>query len=199
MKKIILLISLSILVSVTVMGQLGVRAGGAFAQQSGNSQATYSEAYLSNFQFGIFTYKDIIPLLKLRIGLDYIPKGTNWESGSSYSQKQINYIELPVLARVKLGPIYGLGGFYGGYAIGGKNKLNTSGDETETDIDFDASNLSRWDYGMKFGLGFQLGLGPIHAFAELDYSFGLNNLNTGVGTDKKNSVIGVTIGVLLGN
>jgi len=79
--------------------------------------------------------------------------------------------------------------------MSGKNETNIE----SNDIDFDVDEISRFDYGMKFGLGFQLGLGPIHAFAEIDYSFGLYNLNKVATEDEiKNSVIGVSIGVLLG-
>ncbi|RLD65689.1 MAG: hypothetical protein DRI95_08100 [Bacteroidetes bacterium] len=201
MKKILLLVTLSFLVSFSVMAQIGIKAGMNFAKQSGNQTTGFSEKSLNNFNFGLFTHKDLIPLLKLRFGLEYSPKGTNWESGSDYEQATFNYLELPVLARVKLGPVYGLGGFYGAYALSGKSKTNVTGTEVEEDIDFDlaGSEMSKFDYGMKFGLGFQLGLGPIHAFAELDYSFGLYNLNkAAAGDEMKNSVIGVSIGVLLG-
>jgi len=195
MKKIVLLVMLSILVSLTSMAQIGVKAGMNFAKQSGNNVTSYSEAYLSNFNFGLFTHKDLIPLLKIRVGLDYSPKGTKWDSGNDYEQATYNYLELPVLARVKLGPVYGLGGFYGAYAMSAKNETNIE----SNDIDFDADDISRFDYGMKFGLGFQLGLGPIHAFAEVDYSFGLYNLNKVSTEDEmKNAVIGISVGVLLG-
>jgi len=197
MKKKLLLIAVSLVMTVSLAAQLGIKAGMNFAKLSGASSLVGSETTLNNFQFGVFTHKDIIPLLKIRVGLDYSPKGSKWESGSSYSQVTYNYLELPVLARVKLGPVYGLGGFYGAYAMNGKRKSSLAGIEIEDDLDFDAT--SRWDYGMKFGLGFQLGLGPIHAFAEADYSFGFQNINTSsIGNDIKNSVIGVSVGVLLG-
>lgn len=199
MKKTLLLVALSLLVSFSSMAQIGIKAGMNFAKQSGSDITGASEVFLSNFQAGVFTHKDLIPLLKIRVGLDYSPKGTKWESGSDYAQGTFNYLELPVLARVKLGPVYGLGGFYGAYALSGKSKVNTSGIEVEEDIDFDVSEIRRFDYGMKFGLGFQLGLGPIHAFAEVDYSFGFLNLNkSSTGDNVKNNVIGVSIGVLLG-
>ena len=193
MKKALLLITLGLLLGLSSKAQIGIKAGMNFAQQSGNDQTGYSEKTLDNFQFGIFTHKDLIPLLKIRVGLEYAPKGTKWENDSSYNQTTFNYLELPVLARVKLGPVYALGGFYGAYAMNGK--IETEIDDSDADFD----ELSRWDYGMKFGLGFQLGLGPIHAFVETDYSFGFQNINkTAGGDDIKNSVLGVSVGVLLG-
>lgn len=199
MKKVLLFVSLSLLMSLTSMAQIGIKGGMNFAKQSGVDFTGASEVYLSNFQFGVFTHKDLIPLLKIRVGMDYSPKGTKWESGSDYIQGTYNYLELPVLARVKLGPVYGLGGFYGAYALNGKSKSNILGIEVAKDVDFDADEISRFDYGMKFGLGFQLGLGPIHAFFETDYSFGFLNLNKSAsGNEIKNSVIGVSVGVLLG-
>ncbi len=72
-------------------------------------------------------------------------------------------------------------------------------EQTKADVDFNAIKLKKFDYGMKFGLGFQFGLGPVHIFAQGDYSFGLLNLNdSGTGSDIKNTVIGASAGVLLG-
>ncbi len=198
MKKALLLITLGLLLGFSSKAQIGVKAGMNFAKMSGTNLANTTEVSLNSFQFGVFTHKDLIPLLKIRVGLEYAPKGTKYEDGSSYLQTTFNYLELPVLARVKLGPVYALGGFYGGYALNGKNENNITGIDN-SDVDFDVDELSRWDYGMKFGLGFQLGLGPIHAFVETDYSFGFQNINkTAGGDDIKNSVIGVSVGVLLG-
>jgi len=200
MKKILLLIAVGVMFSVSSTAQLGIKAGMNFAKQSGYDIPGFSESTLDNFQFEIFTYKDIVPLLKIRVGLGYVPKGSLYENDNAYFEKKLNYLELPVLARVKLGPAYALGGFYGAYAMNGKYKEDILIIDIDRDIDFDTDNVSRWDYGMKFGLGFQLGLGPVHAFAELDYSFGFNNLNTGNGGEIKNSsVIGVSVGVLLGS
>jgi len=188
MKKIVLLLVFITLVSIPSFAQLGVKAGMNFAKMTDVDES------LNNFQGGIFIDKDFIPLIKFRIGLDYSPKGGVFTDIID-AETQINYLELPVLAKVKLGPIYALGGVYGAYAMSGTNTIAG----VESDIDFD--NVSRWDAGMKFGLGFQLKLGPIGAFIQSEYSFGfvdLNKLNTGDEV-KNTGVLSVSVGVLLGN
>ena len=53
--------------------------------------------------------KDLIPLLDLRLGVDYSPKGSRQENGNDFDQLQLNYLEIPIQAKIKLGPVYALG------------------------------------------------------------------------------------------
>ncbi len=193
MKKITLLLVFITTISISSFAQLGVKAGMNFAKM------TDADNTLNNLQAGVFMDKDFIPLIKIRVGLDYSPKGAAFESSLMNSSTQINYLELPVLVKVKLGPLYGLGGVYGAYAMNGTSTVTVAGVETESDLNFD--NISRWDAGMKFGLGAQFKLGPLGAFVQGAYSFGFNDLNTsGMGGELKNtSVLSFSVGVLLGN
>ncbi|MCF6242022.1 MAG: PorT family protein [Bacteroidales bacterium] len=196
MKKITLLLVFTTAIGISSFAQLGVKAGMNFAKM------TDADKSLNNPQAGVFMDKDFIPLIKIRIGLDYSPKGAVSEytllGVTTKNEIQINYLELPVLAKVKLGPLYGLGGVYGAYAMNGINTVIVSGTETESDIDFD--NVKRWDAGMKFGLGVQFKLGPLGAFAQTAYSFGIVDLNKSGGDELKNTgVLSFSVGVLLGN
>jgi len=197
MKKTLLLVTLSLLVSMSSMAQFGIKAGMNLAKMSDIDSD--NEKFLNNFHFGVFMDKDIVPLLDLRFGLNYSPKGYRVEADDdNYAKATLNYLEIPVLAKVKLGPLYALGGVYGAYALNGKTELAIAGNVDKDDIDFDNSETSKMDFGMMFGLGVQFGLGPVHIFAQGDYSFGLMNLNTGEGDASKNSVVGVSVGVILG-
>jgi hypothetical protein len=189
MKKIALLLVFVTLISIPSFAQFGIKAGMNFAKM------TDADNSINNFQAGIFWDKDFIPLLKFRLGLDYSPKGGSYTLiGSSSTDISLNYLELPVLAKVKLGPVYGLGGFYGAYAMNGTTTIAG----IESDVNFD--NVSRWDAGMKFGLGFQLKLGPVGAFIQGGYSFGFIDLDkTGTDELKNSSVLSFSLGVLLGN
>jgi len=189
MKKITLLLVFITIISIPSFAQFGVKAGMNFAKMTDLDES------LSNFQGGIFWDKDFIPLLDFRVGLDYSPKGGSLSDANSSIETQLNYLELPVMAKLKLGPVYALGGLYGAYAMSGTYTILN----VEEDLDFD--NVSRWDAGMKFGLGFQLKLGPIGAFIQGGYSFGFVDLNkSSAGGELKNtSVLSVSVGVLLGN
>ena len=197
MKKTILLVALSLVMGFSAKAQLGIKAGVNFSKMSNVNSS--DEKFLYNLQAGVFMDKDIIPLVDLRFGLNFSPKGSRVEvDADNYVRSTISYLEIPVLAKVKLGPVYALGGFYGAYALNGNTELMLVGIETNTEIDFDNAELSKLDFGMTFGLGVQFGIGPLHIFAQTEYSLGMKNLNTVVGDEVKNSVIGVSIGVLLG-
>ncbi len=198
MKKTLLVLFIAIFaISYQTKAQLGFKLGYNFAKQSGTDAPGMSEKSLNNLILGAFYEKDLIPLLGLRIGAEYSPKGTKFEGGGFYTQAKINYLEIPIQAKVKLGPVYALGGVYGAYALGGKYESDIPGQE-DSDIKFD-KDYKRLDYGMKFGAGFQTGLGPLHVFAQGEYSFGLADINdSGAGDAIKNSVICVSAGVVLG-
>jgi hypothetical protein len=199
MKKIVLFAVAAMLVGVfQANAQLGVKLGYNFAKLSGVDYGTADEKFNNNFAFGAFYEKDLIPLLDLRLGLDFSPKGNKVEAGDDEYKMTVNYLEIPIQAKVKLGPIYALGGVYGAYALGGKNEATVGGVSVSEDIDFDDQELKRLDFGMKFGLGFQLKLGPVGVFAQGEYSFGLQNINDGEGDAVKNKVISASIGALIG-
>jgi hypothetical protein len=197
-RKIILLVGTFLFLSVSIHAQLGIHLGYNMAKLNGaDAPAGAKEKYLGNISGGAFFDKDIIPFLDIRIGAMYSPKGFRWEvDGSNSLKTTLNYIEVPVLAKIKIGPVYALGGAYGAYALNGKSKLTDAGIETKEDVDFDV--VKRFDYGLKFGVGAQAGLGPIHIFAQVDYTFGLQNINDGPGDEMKNNVIGASAGILIG-
>ena len=197
MKKILFVAIFSLSFVVVSNAQIGVRAGMNFAKTDGINLD--NEKFLTNFHLGAFMDKDIIPLLKLRFGLNYSPKGFKYDTDDdNNSQTVYNYLEIPILAKIKLGPLYALGGVYGAYALNGQTEGVVAGVNVDGEVDFDVSNISKSDYGMMFGIGMQVGLGPLHVFGQVDYSYGLKNLNEGIGDDIKNNVIGVSVGVLIG-
>jgi len=105
--------------------------------------------------------------------------------GSSYEQRvTYNYVQVPVLAKVKAGEtdgsglgLYFFGGPFVGYALNGRveQELTVAGvtTESEFDIEFDdEDNQRRIDWGASFGLGANLGA----LFIDLRYDLGINNL-----------------------
>ncbi len=200
MKKTLLVMFVALFaISYQSKAQLGVKLGYNFAKMSGLDTGGADEKSLNNLVFGAFMEKDLIPLLDIRLGAEFSPKGMRVESGSDFSELKINYLEIPVQAKVKLGPFFVLGGVYSAFALKGSYEQEFLGVTSKDDnINFDDYNLKKFDYGMKFGAGVQVGLGPLHAFTQVEYSFGLQNLNKGDGDAIKNNVLCVSAGVVLG-
>ena len=195
--KVLLIVAVALLLSVQAKAQLGVQLGQTFSKIDGNTVANYDEKYFTSFTGGLYFDKDLIPLIDLRIGAFYSPKGSNYVSGDYYNKTILNYIEVPVQAKIKVGPVYALGGAYGAYALNGSIDILNATTETSTEMDFDSDQFRKEDYGLKFGLGFQIGLGPIHIYIEGDYSMGLLDIYDGDAVYKNNN-IGAFIGASIG-
>ncbi len=201
-RKLIVVTAMLFMLSFTSWAQIGVQLGYNFAKIKGIESGSADIKNQSAITAGIFYEKDIIPFIDLRLGLNYSPKGSHLALGDNYSKISLNYIELPILAKVKVGPLYALGGIYGAYAINGNvsSRLEILGVTVTSDeaINFEDEQINRIDFGMKFGAGLQFGLGPVKIFAQGDYSFGLMNINDYEdGDELKNNVLGIHAGAIL--
>lgn len=188
--------------------QLGVQLGANFAKIEGYSPriagveiSGLSEKYHSNISGGVYFDKDLIPLVDMRIGVMYSPKGALYANEDIFVQTGLNYIEVPIQAKIKAGPVYVLGGAYGAYALSGfeKNQIELGGIlvESNNEINFDDSDYRKEDFGLKFGLGLQFGVGPLHIFVQGDYSMGLLDIFNGDDV-YTNKVLGATAGINIG-
>jgi hypothetical protein len=201
--KITLLIAAFVLLfSFQTQAQLGVHIGYNFSKISGIDAGAWHEKYLPNLSAGLFFDKKIVPLIDIRIGAMYSPKGEKLTLGDYYSKTTLNYIEIPLQLKAKVGPLYGLAGVYGAYAVNGKIKSkadNGGGEVVETtdDLDFKEKEVKRGDFGLKFGAGLQYGFGPLKIFVQGDYSMGMMNLSSADET-YKNKVIGASAGLIIG-
>ncbi len=222
MKKFLLITLLSVFAfGYTADAQIGFKLGYLFSKQTGEvaGLSTLKDAKKDDYKksqgamcAGVFFDSKLAPLIGLRVGLDYAPKGYKIKSdkleglgslGEIEANSKINYLEIPVLAKVKIGPVYGLGGVYAAYAINGKFSIDKVPDIVQKylkpqDYDFDDKDYKRMDYGLKFGAGLQMGLGPLHAFAQVEYSYGLANISQIKDFSAHNSALAITVGVLLG-
>ena len=203
-KKVIVIAVSFVLLTLTASAQLGVQVGYNFAKVSGIDDGGFEEKSLNSLAGGIFFEKDVIPLIDLRIGVLYSPKGYHYAYGDEfYTKMYLNYVEVPLQAKVKVGPLYALGGFYAAYAVDGSQKSRlelTPGFVVTSDekIDFEDAEINRFDFGAKLGAGVQFGVGPVNVFAQGEYLLGLQNLSTNDDADPmKNRVFGVSAGVII--
>lgn len=148
----------------------GLKAGVSLPKYSfGQDNAANGETN-TTVNFHVTGYMDapLSSMFSLQPGVSLQGKGGEFfDSGTTEVKQNTMWIEVPVNLVAKF-PISGATNFYlgagpyGAAAIGGQNKITTSGSSTESDLDFgnDASDdLKGLDFGLNFLGGVQLGSG----------------------------------------
>jgi hypothetical protein len=143
----------------------------------------------------------------------YTQKGVAYEGEEPFLGKvkvglTINYLEIPVLAKISFGgddfKAYVNAGPSIGFGLGGKSKIEASGETEENDLTFgsddDDSFSNRLDLGAQFGGGIGFKVGPGSLLLDLRYGLGLSNLNkaedgmSSAEAKSKNRVLAISLG-----
>jgi hypothetical protein len=226
MKKFFLIISV-ILISISLNAQkFGVKLGVNLAGV--NSSTTLEDYQTAAFNGGlnggfVFEYMPV-KVLGLRTEALFSQKGYNVESDVTAdgtdavinTSLTLNYIEIPLLLKFKLGPLYLTAGPYLAYALSGKDIATITVDgqklaeeqyadygtvpsnDVFKDAEFNGDNIQfkRTDAGINLGLGIQLS----KFFVEARYGTGLTNIRSydGMPSDEymKNYTISLSAGIL---
>jgi hypothetical protein len=110
----------------------------------------------------------------LQIEANYSTRGTEAITDGFIDQKtkfNLNYIDVPLLAVFKLGPIVELhAGAYGAYLVNAS--IDSDGDLGDTYDDLNKDNFKAFDYGLVGGIGFTFGAAQVGA----RYNLGLNEI-----------------------
>ncbi len=162
------------LISVTnTFAQIGIRAGVNTANElhSFNREelsAFYHNNKLTGYQIGLVYQAnpqksglgfEVGALLSQKGGIFEFDKG-NLSGSIVKGYHEINYLEVPVNLRLKLGfggivGVFGTGGIYGAYALKGKTVFESDLGELVHADNFD-SFIDKIDYGYSFGCGIEL-------------------------------------------
>ena len=147
--------------------KVGIRAGfhAATLVKDGSKPDTANS--LNNFYVGFFRDTKIIPLLHFGAGIEYFQNGLSY---SKSSERILHTISVPLDLKVKLGPVFALGGFAANFKVSEKVKI---GDETVNPLEGDKSS---W-----FDVPFFLGAGLKLAFVTIEarYHWGLIDARNG--------------------
>lgn len=108
------------------------------------------------FYVGINHEKSIIPLISIVSGLEYLQLGGDEIAGSNYTTHTLS---IPVSAKVKLGPIYGLAGVAANFNL----FSNGSGSTVQ--------DMNVFDYPLHAGVGFNF----LKVGVEARYNWGMRN------------------------
>jgi len=180
MKKsnLLLLVSVLLFASINSYGQdddknKGVRAG----WQSSNFYVDGEGADpLSSFYVGFTGEKSIIPLLKFGSGLEYFQNGTQTTIANETFQYKAHVISIPLYLKLKLGPVFALGGAAANFNIAHNYKVGDNSSDVPDDL-----KVNTFDVPVFAGLGVKILMFSIEA----RYHWGMLDTSKSDATDSK--------------
>lgn len=120
-------------------GKKGIRAG--WQMSNFYNDGSSSADNLSSFYVAVFGEKKLMPILRLGSGVEYNSVGYSSDIAGNTSSFVRHSIAVPLYLKVKLGPVFALGGAAASFGVSDKYKLNDNSadipDEIKTNT-FDA-------------------------------------------------------------
>ena len=182
-----------------VRGRTGIRAGFNASNLYVKDVTDRNPRY--GFHAGFFTQVPIIKgFLYLQPEINYTTKGVTaryniLNTFSGENSFKLDYVEVPVLATIKLGNFVDLhGGVYGGFLTNAS--VASKGDAGFGSTTLDRDNYNSFDYGLAAGLSIYFG----HFMLGTRYNYGLRPVANSTAAkvflgDSKNSAAQVSIGI----
>lgn len=139
----------------------------------------FKEENKGGLYVGIQRSKKIVPMLHVFSGLFYYQCGTanqsfnNEDDNLKSGDVKLNYLQIPLGLRLKVGPAFAETGFAGAYRIAGKIE----------DDKLKQEDWNRWDATFFAGAGFKF----LMLSANLRYHWGLGDVYKGAGSSGENS------------
>ena len=207
MRKIALLIALTIFGLTQANAQnFGFKGGYNYSSFNGDVAKDNSLKGLSGFYVGALLELPLGDVLSLQPEVIYSRQGAAWEQknilGEFKKDLKLDYLNIPVMAKVNLGPLFLQGGVQFGFLVGKPEVSYTRGAQRVTEkVDKDA--YAAFDFGVGAGLGVNLSQ---HFFVEARYTHSLTNAldpnnnslkNAHISDDNnfKNAVLSLGLGV----
>ena len=209
MRKIALLIALTIFGLTQANAQnFGFKGGYNYSSFNGEvaKDNTNTLKGLSGFYVGALLELPLGDVISLQPEVIYSRQGAAWEQknilGEFKKDLKLDYLNIPVMAKVNLGPLFLQGGVQFGFLVGKPEVSYTRGAQRVTEkVDKDA--YASFDFGVGAGLGVNLSQ---HFFVEARYTHSLTNAldpnnnslkNAHISDDNnfKNAVLSLGLGV----
>jgi hypothetical protein len=156
--------------------QFGVKAGVSLSTMDFGGEDVALERRTGLLAGGFVT----MPIAR-RLGLQaeavYVTKGVALE-GPFASEVDLDYLELPVLARARLaGPLFAVAGPAFAYRLRARGRTTFLGETDEADL---SDEFEPWDVGLAAGLGLTI---RRRFEVEVRYTYGLRNIDIRRGDD----------------
>lgn len=180
--------------SFSIGPRIGMNLSTVSGLDMGDTTGLLKSSSTAGFVFGAVANIGINEMFSIQPELLYSQQGVMQEMSADFfgvafkvkARTRLNYINLPVLAKVSFGP-ENIKGFVTagptfGYLLGGnvKSEVEAGGqteEETQDLSDDDLENMNRMDIGLSFGAGVALGAGPGNLNIDLRYGLGLSDIN----------------------
>ena len=181
MRKIVLLIIMAVCGLSQVRGQdFGVKAGYNYSTFSGETSSLSTIEGLSGFYIGGLVELPISNVLSIQPELIFSRQGVNWkydfkEVGVSINNSDIrlDYLNIPVMAKVNLGPLFLQAGVQFGLLVSKPNEIGLYLFKMRMRTLLDKDSYNSFDFGVGAGLGFNLNR---RLFVEARYTHSLTNI-----------------------
>ena len=207
MRKIALLIALTIFGLTQANAQnFGFKGGYNYSSFNGEVAKDNTLKGLSGFYVGALLELPLGDVISLQPEVIYSRQGAAWEQkdilGEFKKDLKLDYLNIPVMAKVNLGPLFLQGGVQFGFLVGKPETSSTvNGLRVTEQVDKDA--YASFDFGVGAGLGVNLSQ---HFFVEARYTHSLTNAldpdnnslkNARISDDNnfKNAVLSLGLGV----
>ena len=207
MRKIALLIALTIFGLTQANAQnFGFKGGYNYSSFNGDVAKDNTLKGLSGFYVGALLELPLGDVISLQPEVIYSRQGAVWEQkdilGEFKKDFKLDYLNIPVMAKVNLGPLFLQGGVQFGFLVGKPEVSYTRGAQRISQkLDKDA--YASFDFGVGAGLGVNLSQ---HFFVEARYTHSLTNAldpnnnslkNAHISDDNnfKNAVLSLGLGV----
>ena len=182
MRKIVFLIALSILGFAQAHAQkFGFKGGYNYSSLNGEVAKDNTLKGLNGFYVGALMELPIGDVLALQPEIIYSRQGAAWEyeydalflgKGVLKSDLRLDYLNIPVMAKVNLGPLFLQGGVQFGFLVN-KPKVDSYIANVYLRNLLDKDSYNSFDFGVGAGLGVKLNQ---HFFVETRYTYSLTNV-----------------------
>ena len=180
MKKIAFLIIIAVCGFSQVRAQnFGVKAGYNYSTLSGETSSISTIEGLSGFYRGGLVELPISNVLSIQPELIFSRQGVDLRQGlknlsirTDTSEIRLDYLNIPVMAKVNLGPIFLEGGVQFGFLVN-KPKVDSYIANVYLRNLLDKDSYNSFDFGVGAGLGVKLNQ---HFFVETRYTYSLTNV-----------------------
>lgn len=194
--------------SVTAQAGFGIKAGiNVSNPQVDVENSDIETSGVTNLQLGLLLDLPVSNSFSFQPEFNYVARGYESDDGLAFpslpgltvNRRNIGYVDLGALAKLKFGQNDGGLGFYLGagpffsYAVSGTEEYTGGGDD---DIDWDNVDLKRSEISLTGALGLTFG-SEFRWFLDGRYMAGLSDSSNDDDTEIRNNNFGLTIGLMI--